>query len=148
MQTMRFLAYQRPSQLRATSLRDCVFDERCRIVDSPYEWQQPLLIDGLVQLFVVGTRYLPQTARRQLDPADLPPALERVAMHAQRCLQTWFAWTDGPRVWFFVTELASVPGLNRGQQALRLFFYDEEGRFVSWGTWALHLDGGWVLCER
>ncbi len=68
-------------------------------------------------------------------------------MQAQRRLQTWFAWTDGPRTWFVVSEIATATIEPRKQNALRMFFYDDEGRFVSWGTWALH-SGGWMLCER
>ena len=103
-------------------------------------------IEWLVQLFVVSTRYVPRSAQRLFEPSDLPPALERVAVRAQRCLQTWFAWTDGPKIWFVVTE--TVPTRQRQDSALRLYFYDADGRFVCWGTWALQSQGNWILCER
>lgn len=107
-----------------------------------------LRVERLVQLFVVCTRYVPRTARRLLAPGDLPPALERVAMQAERCAQTWFAWTDESRIWFVVAEATTVPGLNCERGALRMFFYDADGRFVSWGTWALQSARSWTLCER
>ena len=121
-------------------------DERCTIGDSLCSCQRPSHIEGLVQLFVVGARYVPRTAQRLLEPSDLPPALERVAVRAQRRLQTWFAWTDGPKIWFVVTE--TVPTRQRQHSALRLYFYDADGRFVCWGTWALQSRGNWILCER
>lgn len=96
----------------------------------------------------MSTRYVPWTAKRVLEPSDLPPRLERVAVRAQHCLQPWFAWTDGPRIWFVVTEIATVPGPQRQGRALRVFFYDEDGRFVCWGSWELRSGGGWILCER
>lgn len=121
-------------------------DERCTIGDSLCAWQRLSHLEWLVQLFVVSTRYVPRTAQRLLDSSDLPPALERVAVRTQRCLQTWFAWTDGPKIRFVVTE--TVPSRQRQESALRVFFYDEDGRFVCWGTWTLQPRGGWILCER
>jgi hypothetical protein len=67
-------------------------------------------------------------------------------MRAQRCLQTWFAWTDGPKIRFIVTE--AVPSRPRHESTLRVYFYDQDGRFVCWGTWALPSRGHWILCER
>lgn len=143
-------AVVRPPRLCATSVAsgDVDADEGWTIEDSPRPCQCSLLIEWLVQRFVIATRYVPRTAQRLLASSDLPPALERVAMQAQRCLQTWFAWTDGPRIWFVVTEMATAPDRYRQDRALRMFFYDEEGRFVSWGTWALQSECSWILCER
>lgn len=107
--------------------------------------ERPLL-EWLVQLFVDGTCYVPQTARRLLAPGDLPPALERVAMRAQRCSQTWFAWADGSRTWFVVAEIARLPARYRRRGAIRMFFYDEDGRLVAGGTWVLHPGRNWILC--
>ena len=111
-------------------------------------YKRLLLIQWLVQLFVDCTRYVPQTARRLLAQCDLPPALERVAMQAQRCSQAWFAWTDEGRVWFVVAEMAKVSGRHCQGRALRMFFHDEQGRFVASGAWALQIERSWVLCER
>jgi hypothetical protein len=135
-------------QLHAISVGSGHFDadEQCTIGASLCSCQRPSHVEWLVQLFVVSTRYVPRTAQRLLDPSDLPPVLERIAMQAQRCLQMWFAWTDGPRTWFVVTE--TVLSWQRQERALRVFFYDEDGRFVCWGTWALQSRGGWILCER
>jgi hypothetical protein len=137
-----------PPRPHATSVEmgDFDADERFTIEASLCSCQRPSHIEWLVQLFVVSTRYVPRTAQRLLEPSDLPPALERVAVRAQRCLQTWFAWTDGPKIWFVVTE--TVPSRQHHERALRLFFYDEDGRFVCWGTWALQSRGSWILCER
>lgn len=107
-----------------------------------------LLVEWLVQQFVVDTRFAPPTARRLLAPMDLPPALERVALQAERCLQAWFAWTEGSRIWFLVAETATVPGRHCQDAAVRMFFYDEDGGLVSWGTWSLQSERSWMLCER
>jgi hypothetical protein len=112
------------------------------------QYKRLLLIQWLVQLFVDCTRYVPQTARRLLAQCELPPALERVAMQAQRCSQAWFAWTDEGRAWFVVAEVAKVSGRHCQGRAIRMFFYDEDGRFVASGAWALQSAGSWILCER
>jgi hypothetical protein len=140
----------RRAQPYTTAIASASFDsdERCVVGDSPCSSRHPLPVEPLVQLFVLDTCYVPRTAQRLLDPSELPPALERVAMQAQRCLQMWFAWTDGPRTWFVVTEMATVTSRHHKEKALRLFFFDEDGRFVSWGTWVLHFGGDWILCER
>lgn len=122
-------------------------DDSAGLVVPPRPYHR-LRVERLVQLFVVCTRYVPRTARRLLAPGDLPPALERVAMQAERCVQTWFAWTDESRIWFVVAEATTVPGLNCQRGALRMFFYDADGRFVSWGTWALQSKRSWTLCGR
>jgi hypothetical protein len=121
-------------------------DERCPIGDTQWSYLDLSHMESLVQLFVVGTRYVPRSAQRLLELSDLSPALERVAVRAQRCLQTWFAWTDGPKIRFVVTE--TVPSRLHQQSALRVYFYDEDGRFVCWGTWALQSRGSWILYER
>lgn len=110
--------------------------------------QRLLLVELLVQLFAVSTRFVPPTARRVLAPGDLPPALERVARQAQRDLQAWVAWTEEPRTWFVVAEMAAMPDPHCQGEAIRMFFYDEEGRLVSRGTWALQSEHSWMLCER
>jgi hypothetical protein len=163
MQAMRLLAHQRPSHIAALqesglALRprlhtisiasaDLDPDETYAIGDSPCSCEHPLPVERLAQRFVLDTHYVPCMAERLLDPSELPPALEGVAMHAQRSLQTWLAWTNRARIWFVVAEVAKLTNRHREGDALRIFFYDDEGRFVSWGTWALH-SGGWTLCER
>jgi hypothetical protein len=163
MQAMRLLAHQRAShiaapqesglvrrpQLHTISIAsaDLDPDETCAIGDSPCSCEHPLPVERLAQQFALDTHYVPRVAERLLDPSELPPALERVAMHAQRGLQTWLAWTNRARIWFVVAEVATPTNRHRKGNALRMFFYDDEGRFVSWGTWALHF-GGWTLCER
>lgn len=120
--------------------------ERGTIGHSPCSHHRLLLVNLLVQLFAVSTRFVPPTARQLLAPSDLPPALERVAMQAQRGLQTWVAWTDDRRTWFVVAEMASI--LDYQGAAIRMSFFDEDGRQVSWGTWALQSAHSWILCER
>lgn len=140
-----------PPGLCAASVAYGDFDahDGCTIEDSPCPFPRPLFVESLVQRFVASTRYVPQTAQRLFAPSDLPPALERVATQAQGCSQTWFAWNDGPRIWFVIAEMATVPGRQHQERAaIRMFFYDEDGRFVSWGTWALHSRGGWILRDR
>jgi hypothetical protein len=121
----------------STPSNDFDSNERCTIGDSLCSRQHPPLVESLVQSFVIGTGYVPQTATRVLESSDLPPVLERIAMQAQRCLGTWFAWTDGQKMRFIVTETVTAPRHNM-EWALRMFFYDEDGRLAACGSWALY----------
>lgn len=115
---------------------------------SPRSYQCRLLVELLVQLFAIDTRFVPPAARRVLAPNDLPPALERVALQTQRDLRTWVAWTDEPRTWFVVAEMAVISDPPCQDGAIRMFFHDEDGRQVSWGTWMLQSGCSWMLCEH
>ena len=130
-----------------TTYGDITAKVRFGILD-PSGWSRPPLTDWLVQHFLASTPYLPQMAQRLLDPFDLPPGLERIARRAQRGGQSWFAWADGPRIYFFVMQMVTVQAQHCRRRGLRMFFYDQEGRFVSWGTWALQPGGRWELWER
>jgi len=107
--------------------------------------QRQLLIELLVQSFVVCTRYVPAGAQRLLALSELPPVLERVAIRVQRGWQKWFAWTDERRTWFVVAETAMDRGRPCHHEALRMFFYDEDGQCVTSGAWAFHGDARWTL---
>lgn len=160
MHTMRSLACPRPSRSAAplgrlvqvreqlsAAISDIDSDARLAVRDSQHSFGRALSLERLVPLLVLDIRYVPRSAQQLLDPSELPPVLEHVAMQAQRRLQRWFAWTHGPRIWFVVTESATVAIRRRKESAVRMFFYDVDGRFVSWGTWAFP-PGGWMLCER
>lgn len=109
--------------------------------------QRQLLIELLVQSFVVCKRYVPAGAQRLLALNELPPVLERVAMRVQRGWQKWFAWTDERRTWFVVAEMATDRGRHCHHEAIRMFFYDQDGQCVTSGTWAFHADAHWSACE-
>lgn len=143
------VSFVNPSRMGTTpvALDGADSHERCTIARSTCPYQHGLLVELLAQLFAVSTRYVPQTAQRLLATSELPPALERIAMRAQRSLQTWLAWTEGPRIWFLVAEMGTDPGGYCRGGAIRMFFYDEEGRFLAWGTWAVNAERRWVLCE-
>lgn len=91
---------------------------------------------------------MPETARRLLASGEPPPARERIAMRAQRSLQTWVAWIEDPRAWFVVAEMATAPGGYRQALAIRVCFYDEDGRFLTWDTWAINTERCWTLREQ
>lgn len=119
--------------------------EQHRTADGVCAHQRQLLIELLVQSFVVCTRYVPAGAQRLLAASELPPALERVAVRVQRGPQKWFAWTDERRTWFVVAEMAMDHRRHCRHEAIRMFFYDEDGRCVASGTWAFHADARWTL---
>lgn len=109
--------------------------------------QRPRPIESLVQSLVVCTRYVPPNARRLLAASELSLALERVAMDVQRGRQAWFAWTDERRIWFVVAEMATRRHRHCQHESVRMFFYDDDARFLISAAWILRADGRWILVE-
>lgn len=147
MQTMALFACQPSSRVDAL-LELLVPPGQCPMSAAADDLARLFQLDWLVQQFVVATCYVPATANRLLALTDLPLTLARVAFQAQSGLRAWFAWSDGPSVWFFVAEITASPNSRCHDRAIRMFFYDKDGRFLSSGAWALQSDGSWLLCER
>ena len=104
-------------------------------------------VELLAQQFVVSTQYVPRAAQRVRILAELPPALERLAMYAERSARTWLAWKAEPRIWFLMAQRANVSARARRAPALRMFFYDADGRPVASGTWVMDATRGWSLVD-
>lgn len=125
--------------------RDIVQQKRQRSARSAQLSKHPLIVELLVEQFVVCTHYIPRAAQRVRIRAELPPPLERIAMYAERSARTWLAWTAEPRTWFLMAQKAKVSGRARRAPALRMFFYDADGRPVASGTWVMDATRGWSL---
>lgn len=118
---------------------------RRRTVRSEKLSEPPSIVELLAEQFAACTHYIPHAAHRVRTPDDLPPALERIAMCAQRSARTWLAWTAEPRTWFLVAERAKASGRACRAPALRMFFYDADGQPVASGTWVREATRGWSL---
>lgn len=118
---------------------------RRRPARSPHLCEHLLVVELLAELFAICTRYVPRDAQRVRTPDDLPPALERIALGAERSARTWLAWTAEPRTWFLVAERAKVSEPACRGLAIRLFFYDQDGKPVASGTWVMNESRRWTL---
>jgi hypothetical protein len=104
------------------------------------------LTEQLVESFVADTHYVSRNAQRLRDASDLPPPLERIATTVQRSPCVWLAWLDEQTTRFVVAAVTGgcvEPGL-----AIRLTFFDQDGRCVATGQWSLQRDGRWTLRDR
>ena len=128
-----------------TSRREPNVRMRRRTARSVQLSKHPPTLELLAEQFVVSTYYVPRAAQRVRTPAELPPPLERLAMYAERSARTWLAWTAEPRIWFLMAQRAKVSGRARRAPALRMFFYDADGRPVASGTWVMDATRGWSL---
>lgn len=107
--------------------------------------EHPLIVELLAELFAVDTHYVPHAAQRVRTTDDLPPALERIAIRAERSARTWLAWTAEARTWFLVAKRAKVSRQACRAPALRMSFYDADGRPAASGNWVMDAERRWTL---
>lgn len=117
MQTTRLFAFQRPSRVQ-------------------------ILLDSLVQ----SRELLPDYVCRITDRGELPFVLQRIVIQAQQAGRVWSGWTDGSGIWLFTAEMSMAPSRQRGQPALQVSFYREDGRIKDCRLWACTNDGSWQQC--
>lgn len=104
------------------------------------------MIEILAQSFAVCTHYVSQNAQRLLKASELTPALERIVRSLRRSPRIWLAWADEQTMRFVVAELANSSGDPGSNQSLRLTFYDQDGRYLASGEWAVDPHQRWTLC--
>lgn len=104
-----------------------------------------LVLQLMGEQFAVATRFVPNSARKVRTPEDLPPALERIAMCAERSSHAWLAWTMESRIWFLVAERAKLSGPAGRTPAIRMCFYDADGRPAASGIWVVDATRRWTL---
>lgn len=103
------------------------------------------LIELLVESFVASTHYVSQNAERLRATSDLPRPLERIALIVQKSPRAWLAWQDEQTTRFVVAAMAERC-IQHSLAAIRLAFYDEDGRQVAMGEWSRQQDGCWLFC--
>jgi hypothetical protein len=115
--------------------------------NSVHYFPRSFLIAQFVESFAASTHYVSPAAQRLRVVSDLPPPLWRIATTVQRSACTWLAWLDEQTLRFVVAALAdrcARPGLA----AIRLTFYDQDGRWLANGEWSVQPDGRWTLCGQ
>jgi hypothetical protein len=106
---------------------------------------QPTQVETLLDSFIPSRRYVPDNARRVNCRDELPLRLQRRAGRVRQGI--WRAWTDGFRVWFVVARLMPIVGREANHYALRVSFFDMDGRLASCAVWTLSSDGRWTLYD-
>lgn len=118
MQTMRLLAYQRPSRVEA-------------------------LLESLLQ----ARWRLPGKARKITYRGELGSALQKIVIKLQNTDRVWSAWTDEESIWFFTAEMSLELSRERGCPTLHIGSYGMNGKLRVWQLWACLNDGTWQQCS-
>lgn len=93
------------------------------------------LLDSLVR----SRHYVPPGTRRIRSRENLPLALQS---HTQQVDgEVWRAWENGKRIWFVKAKPASCVDVT----ALRVMFFDMDGRLACSGVWTWLAHRGWIL---
>ena len=98
-------------------------------------------IGALLDSLVRSRHYVPPGTRRIRSRENLPLALQS---HTQQVDgEVWRAWENGKRIWFVKAKPASCVDVT----ALRVMFFDMDGRLASSGVWIWLAHRGWVLFD-
>jgi hypothetical protein len=108
--------------------------------------QQPSRVDALLESYVFGLEHMPSDARRIFDRTELAGTLQKVAIRALKNQQSWGAWTDEHRTWFFTAEMSLPLSRERGRPVLQVSSYSEDGQIEESALWVSVRDGAWQRC--
>lgn len=112
-----------------------------------FAYQQPSRVEMLLESLVIAKGDLPGRARKVSDRSDLPSAMQKLVMQAQKSERVWSAWTgDDERMWLFIAEMSMALSRERGCPALQVGLYNEHGKMQEWKLWVNLKDGSWQQC--
>lgn len=112
-----------------------------------FAYQQPSRVEMLLESLVLAKGELPGRARRVQDRSDLPSALQKQVLQAQKNERVWSAWMDEERIWLFTAEMSMALSRERGCPALHVGVYNEQGKMQEWRLWVHLKDGSWQQCS-
>lgn len=107
--------------------------------------QQPSRLESLLDSLVMSQSWVPVSAPQLTDRSDLPSALQKLAIKAVKEEGTWRAWLAHEGVRLFVAEMSLDLSRERGCAALKVRYYDEQGRLQLYSLW-VQLADGWQRC--
>ncbi|HEY4369174.1 MAG TPA: hypothetical protein VGN07_18215 [Steroidobacteraceae bacterium] len=109
-------------------------------------WQRPSRTQHLLDSLLQRRDLMPTRGHRIIEHSDLPSALQKIVFQSQREGRVWTAWTDQHRTWLFNAEMSLDSARERGQPALQVGVYREDGRIRDSRLWTCLNDGTWQPC--
>jgi hypothetical protein len=108
--------------------------------------QRPSQLETLLESLVMSQNWVPAGAPVVTDRSELPSALQKLAIKAVNSDGAWRAWQchDGARL--FVTEMSMDLSRERGCPALKVNYYNDQGRLQHYSLWIKLPTGDWQRC--
>ncbi len=91
-------------------------------------YQPPSVVTVLLDSLVKSQNWVPADAHQVTDRSDFPSALQKIAVKAATVASTWRAWVSYDGVRFFTSEMSMELAREHGCPALKVSYYDDEGR--------------------
>jgi hypothetical protein len=108
--------------------------------------QQPSRLETLLESLVLEQHWISQGAGRVDDRSELPSCLQRLAINAVKNEGGWRAWLGHDGMRLFVAEMSLELSRERGVPALKVRYYDHDGRLQNFSLWVQLADGAWQRC--
>jgi hypothetical protein len=105
--------------------------------------QIPSRLAALLESLVTSQQWAHPGAPRLGDRADLPSVLQRLAVNALKTDGAWQAWSCYDGVRLFVAEMSLELSRERGQPALKIRYYNDQGKLQKYSHWTQLTDGEW-----
>jgi len=109
-------------------------------------FQPPPILTALLDSLVISQNWVPAGAAQVTDRSEIPSALQKVANKAAIVAGIWRAWLSYDGIRLFTTEMSMELAREHGAPALKVSYYDNEGRLQEYSAWVRRADGEWKRC--
>ncbi len=108
--------------------------------------QLPSQLELLLDSLVMNQHWVPADVPRVTDRSELSAASQKLAIKAVEADGTWRAWRSHDGIRLFIAEMSMELSRERGRPALKVSYYNDEGRLQQYSLWVQLTDGGWQRC--
>jgi hypothetical protein len=105
--------------------------------------QQPSRLEAQLESLVKSQNWVPADAPRVTDRSELPSVLQKLAAKTVKAGGAWWAWSSYDGIRFFVTEMSLELSRERGSPALKVSYYNDQGKLQQYSHCVRLADGTW-----
>ena len=109
-------------------------------------YQPPSVLTMLLDSLVISQHWVPAGAAQVTDHNEISCALQKIASKAATAAGTWRAWLSYDGVRLFTTEMSMELAREHGSPAIKVNYYNDDGRLQECSEWVRRADGVWQRC--
>jgi hypothetical protein len=111
------------------------------------EYQPPSVLTVLLDSLVMSQNWVPVSAALITDRGEFTSKLQMVAKKAAAVAGIWRAWLSYDGVRLFTGEMSLDLAREHGCPALKVNYYNDEGRLEEVSAWVRRANGQWRRCN-
>jgi hypothetical protein len=108
--------------------------------------QLPSQLESLLDSLVMNQHWVPAEVPRVTDRSALSAASQKLAIKAVEADGAWMAWRSHDGIRLFIAEMSMELSRERGRPALKVKYYNDQGRLQQYSLWVQLTDGAWQRC--